>query len=147
VAATQQLPDGGRPVVAVTAAAARADVDDEVVFAVGRELLTNAVRHAGARNVALSVDVDGDMVVVCCTDDGRGIAPGRRGEALEQGHLGLAASTERVEALGGNLSIVSEPGEGTRVRAVVPVARKADHLATSAIAVASGVAAPGPASA
>ena len=44
--------------MAVTAAAAAAD-PDEVLFAVGRELLTNAARHAGARNVALSVDVDG----------------------------------------------------------------------------------------
>jgi two-component system, NarL family, sensor kinase len=126
VAATQRLPDGAHPVVAVTAAATRAGVDDEVVFAVGRELLTNAARHADARNVALSVDVDGDTVVVCCTDDGRGIPRGRRRAALEQGHLGLAAATERVEALGGSLDVASAPGEGTRVRALVPIPYRAD---------------------
>ena len=122
VAAGQQLADGSRPVVVVTAAAAAADVDTEVLFAVGRELLTNAVRHAEARNVALSVDRDGDRVVVCCTDDGRGMAPERRDEALAHGHLGLAACTERVEALGGGLSVISAGGEGTLVRAVLPAA-------------------------
>ena len=59
VSAGLSLADGSHPVVAVTSAAAAADADTEVLFAVGRELLTNAVRHAGARNVALSVDVDG----------------------------------------------------------------------------------------
>jgi signal transduction histidine kinase len=47
----------------------------------------------------------------------------RRREALALGHLGLAASTERVEALGGSLEIVSGPECGTRVRVLVPVAR------------------------
>jgi signal transduction histidine kinase len=122
VAAGLPLADGSHPVVAVTSAAAAADADTEVLFAVGRELLTNAVRHAGARNVALSVDVDGRHLVVCCTDDGRGMTPGRRREALALGHLGLAASTERVEALGGSLEVVSEPERGTRVRVLVPVA-------------------------
>jgi two-component system, NarL family, sensor kinase len=124
VAAGLRLDDGSHPVVAVTAAGARADADTEVLFSVGRELLRNAVRHAGARNVALSVDVDGRNVVVCCTDDGRGMTQARRREALAHGHLGLAASTERVEALGGRLEIVSAPGQGTRVRVLVPVARR-----------------------
>ena len=48
VAAGLPLADGSHPVVAVTSAAAAADADTEVLFAVGRELLTNAVRHAGA---------------------------------------------------------------------------------------------------
>jgi two-component system, NarL family, sensor kinase len=123
VAAGLRLADDSHPVVAVTAAAAAADADSEVLFSVGRELLTNAVRHAGARNVALSVDVDGAHVVVCCTDDGGGMTHTRRREALAHGHLGLAASTERVEALGGSLEIVSAPEQGTRVRVLVPVAR------------------------
>jgi two-component system, NarL family, sensor kinase len=122
VAAGLSLADGSDPVVAVTAAATAAGVDTEILFAVGRELLTNAVRHAEARNVALSVDVDGPHVVVCCTDDGRGMTPDRRAAALAHGHLGLAACTERVEALGGRLEIFSEAGRGTRVRVLVPTA-------------------------
>ena len=48
VSAGLSLADGSHPVVAVTSAATAADPDTEVLFAVGRELLTNAVRHAGA---------------------------------------------------------------------------------------------------
>jgi len=133
VSAGLPLADGSHPVVAVTAAATAAAPDTEVLFAVGRELLTNAVRHADARNVALSVDVDGAHIVVCCTDDGRGMTQARRREALALGHLGLAASTERVEALGGSLEIVSGPECGTRVRVLVPVAR-ADTPPVAAVA-------------
>jgi len=91
-----------------------------------------------ARNVALSVDVDGPHVVVCCTDDGRGMTQARRREALALGHLGLAASTERVEALGGSLEIVSGPECGTRVRVLVPIAR-ADTPPVPALTPATGV--------
>ncbi len=121
VAEGLELEDDARPVVVVTAAAAAAGADEGLVFAIGRELLTNAARHAGARTVALSVDATRDGVVVCCLDDGCGMAAGRRAEALGQGHLGLAAVNERVVAVGGRLELRTAPGEGTQVRAVLPV--------------------------
>ena len=121
VAEGLELEDDARPVVVVTAAAAAAGADEGLVFAIGRELLTNAARHAGARTVALSVDATRDGVVVCCLDDGCGMAAGRRAEALGQGHLGLAAVNERVAAVGGRLELRTAPGEGTQVRAVLPV--------------------------
>jgi two-component system, NarL family, sensor kinase len=102
-----------------------AGIDDELLFSLGRELLTNAARHAGARHVELTVERSGDAIVLRCRDDGRGMAPERRGAALAGGHLGLAASTERVEALGGSLEIVTAPGAGTDVRATIPVAAAA----------------------
>jgi two-component system NarL family sensor kinase len=121
VAEGLELDEGARPVVVVTAAATAAGADEGLVFAIGRELLTNAARHAGARAVALSVDATRDGVVVCCLDDGCGMAAGREAEALGQGHLGLAAVNERVAAVGGRLDIRTAPGEGTQVRAVLPV--------------------------
>jgi len=125
VAAGQELAGGTRPVVAVTAAASAADVDHQLVFAVARELLTNAVRHADAGTVALSVDLGPDGVVVCCIDDGRGMPPGRPGEALADGHLGLASVTERVEAHGGRVEIRTAPDDGTQVRVIVPLRAEA----------------------
>jgi two-component system, NarL family, sensor kinase len=122
VAEGLELVDGTRPVVAVTAAAADAPADEALVFAIGRELLTNAARHARAHTVALTVDATPEGLVVCCLDDGRGMAPGRRSEALGQGHLGLAAVNERVVAVGGRLDLRTAPGQGTQVRAVLPVA-------------------------
>lgn len=119
VAGDQARGDAARPVVTVAPQAT--GIDDELLFSLGRELLTNAARHAGARAVELTVERAGGQIVVRCRDDGRGMAPGRRGEALADGHLGLAACTERVEALGGSLEISSEPGSGTDVRATIPV--------------------------
>jgi two-component system NarL family sensor kinase len=96
---------------------------DELLFSLGRELLTNAARHAGAATVSLTVERDADATVLSCRDDGRGFDPARRGEALRDGHLGLAACTERVEALGGRLEVDTAPGRGTVVRAWLPAER------------------------
>ena len=70
--------------------------------------------------------------MLCCRDDGRGMAPDRRGAALADGHLGLAACTERVEAVGGTLEVVSAAGGGTEVRATIPVAGRRRGGATDA---------------
>jgi two-component system NarL family sensor kinase len=119
--AGEQARDGA-PRPAITVAAGAEGADEELLFSLGRELLTNAARHSGAHHVELTVERDADTVVLCCRDDGRGMGPGRRAEALADGHLGLAACTERVEALGGTLAIVTAPGGGTEVRAVIPSA-------------------------
>jgi two-component system NarL family sensor kinase len=119
--AGEQARDGApRPTVTVDADADAGGGDDDLLFSLGRELLTNAARHSGARHVELTVERDADAIVLRCRDDGRGMAPERREEALADGHLGLAACTERVEALGGTLAIVTAPGGGTEVRAVIP---------------------------
>ena len=94
--------------------------DAELLFSVARELLLNAARHAHARSVKLTVDRTGDDIVVTCADDGRGFSPQRRHHALEHGHLGLAACTERVESVGGTLEIESTAGHGALIRATVP---------------------------
>jgi two-component system NarL family sensor kinase len=118
VGAREARGDGEPPVVSVAPDAA--GVDDELLFSLGRELLTNAARHAQAEHVELTVERAGDRIALCCRDDGRGVDPERRAAALGDGHLGLAACTERVEALGGSLEIVSAPGRGTEVRASIP---------------------------
>jgi two-component system, NarL family, sensor kinase len=117
--AERQAPAGGAP-AAVAVGPEAEGVADELAFAIGRELLTNAGRHAQAAHVALTVAREGGRLAVRCEDDGRGMEAARRGEALGSGHLGLAACTERVEALGGRLVVDSAPGNGTRVRAEIP---------------------------
>jgi two-component system NarL family sensor kinase len=134
VAAQQPLPDGSLPILVVSPDAT--GVDDELLFSVGRELLTNAMRHSGARTVSLTVERDGDQVVLSCRDDGLGMAPERRHEAVAQGHLGLAACTERVEALGGRLELTPVLGGGTCVRAAIPAPRVPDVAAAVAPAAA-----------
>ena len=67
----------------------------------------------------LEVTREGAAVVLLCADDGRGCDQDRRTAALREGHLGLAACTERVEAIGGVMEVRS-PGRGTVVRAALP---------------------------
>jgi signal transduction histidine kinase len=93
---------------------------DDLVLALARELLQNAAKHAGACRVRVDVGREGRTVVVRCADDGRGCDEERRAAAVREGHLGLAACTERVEAVGGRMEVRSAPGRGTIVRAVLP---------------------------
>jgi two-component system NarL family sensor kinase len=118
VASRQVLAGGGHPAIAVAPGVDGRDA--ELLFSVARELLINAVRHAGASKVTLTVDRKGEDIVLVCADDGCGFSIPRRQRALEDGHLGLAACTERVEAVGGTFEIASAPGRGTRIRATVP---------------------------
>ena len=74
----------------------RSTYEDELLLAVARELLTNAARHAGASRVAVDAARSRDALELEVADDGRGIEPGRREEALAEGHIGLASVTERV---------------------------------------------------
>jgi two-component system NarL family sensor kinase len=120
VASRQALANGERAVIRVAPGVDDGDV--ELLFAVARELLINAIRHAEADEVTLTVDRRGDAIVVSCRDDGRGFSPQRRRDALECGHLGLAACTERIESVGGTFEIHSAPGRGTQIRASVPAA-------------------------
>jgi two-component system NarL family sensor kinase len=127
VAESLARPGGPPAVVAVVPEAER--IDDGLAFAIGRELMANACRHADASAIALTVTLERDHLVVCCEDDGRGMDAARRAEAVAGGHIGLAACTERVEAVGGRLLVDSALGRGTRVRAEIPAApalRRAD---------------------
>ena len=78
------------------------------------EALTNVVKHSQAREVVLTVDLDGDTLVVEVRDDGVGGANSARG-------TGLTGLVDRVDAARGALTISSPPGGGTTVHAELPV--------------------------
>ena len=97
---------------------------DELVLALARELLRNVAKHAEAGKVRVRVTRIAEGVVLDVTDDGKGVAAGRIGEALGQGHIGLASSRERAEAIGGRLRVSarSDGARGTQAVALLPVA-------------------------
>jgi two-component system NarL family sensor kinase len=97
-------------------------VHDELILAIARELLRNAVRHSGAQRVDVAVRVDDGAALLEVDDDGSGIDPGRRDVALREGHIGLASIGYRVDAAGGSFELQAAPGKGTRARARVPLA-------------------------
>jgi two-component system NarL family sensor kinase len=93
---------------------------DGLVFSVGRELITNAARHSGASRLDVTVESSPGGTVLTVADDGKGIQPGRRDEALAEGHIGLPSIVQRLEATGGSLEITSSPDGGTTAVALIP---------------------------
>jgi signal transduction histidine kinase len=80
---------------------------------IAQEALANALRHAGAQRVGLSLDAADSVVSLRVSDDGRGFDPVEA--AARSRRLGLTSMRERAEALGGRLEIDSAPGRGTVV--------------------------------
>jgi signal transduction histidine kinase len=100
---------------------------------VAQEALTNALRHAGARRVDVTLHVGPDEVSLVVQDDGRGLA-GSRGpdepeDPARRGGHGLVGMRERVAVLGGELQVgpaaAGEDGAGTRVAVRVPLRQDA----------------------
>jgi two-component system NarL family sensor kinase len=118
IAAQQGQIGGFRADVRIEPAAC--GVRDELVLSLARELLVNAAKHAQASRVEVSVRRAAAEVVLVVADDGRGMPEGRLQAALRDGHIGLASSRQRVEALGGRLLVSAGAGRGTRVTAVLP---------------------------
>ena len=89
--------------------------NDELVLAILRELLSNVARHSRATTATVEVRSADGSVELVVADDGEGMDPERRREALSEGHIGLASATQRIEANGGELRLESAPESGTRV--------------------------------
>jgi two-component system sensor histidine kinase UhpB len=80
-----------------------------------QECLTNVAKHAIATRVTISLKRDRDKVRLDFEDDGKGFDLSER----KQG-LGLIGLRERVESLSGRFELVSAPGSGVRIKAVIP---------------------------
>jgi two-component system sensor histidine kinase UhpB len=98
-----------------------------VLFRVLQEALTNVSRLAGAGEVRIRLSVSGEKAVLEISDDGRGITS----EEAGSGHsLGLIGIRERVASLNGTLEISGASGEGTCLRAAVPIEGGTDDSRT-----------------
>ncbi|WP_433243087.1 sensor histidine kinase [Streptosporangium sp. CA-135522] len=90
------------------------EIEGALYFTVS-EAIANALKHAAASRIEVRLTQDGGRLQAVVTDDGKGFDPAvtRRG--------GLGPLADRVAALGGRLELTGGPGEGTRLRAWVPV--------------------------
>jgi signal transduction histidine kinase len=79
------------------------------------ETLANVLKHAEANRATISLTCDEGRLLVGVADDGRGF------DAVTAADTGLAGLRDRIRALGGNVTIASRPGHGTRVTASLPV--------------------------
>ena len=92
-------------------------------FRITQEAVTNMLRHAQASNLLVRLQrlPEGLSLTIC--DDGQGFSPAIN-PALE-GQRGMAGMSERIDQLGGSLSVISQPGKGTRIDARFPWAPRA----------------------
>jgi two-component system NarL family sensor kinase len=105
--------------IAHTHAAALPDAVNTVLFRIAQEALTNIVRHAQASSAALALEVSNDTVTLNIADNGRGFDVAHAFVGRRSG-VGLRNMRERLEALGGTLSLSSQAGH-TLVTARVPL--------------------------
>jgi signal transduction histidine kinase len=91
-----------------------------VLFRVAQEALTNVVRHAKASEVHLGITRIPDAIRMEITDNGKSFAVRKTLFAKNRKRLGLLGMQERVEMVGGRLTIESAPGRGTTVRTEIP---------------------------
>lgn len=96
---------------------------DGTIYYVIRESLNNALRHAGAKRIAISVGEEaGHLIAVRIRDDGRGV-PAEQEAVAGYGVLGMS---ERVAALGGNFTLARNRDScGTLAEALMPVPMQA----------------------
>ncbi len=92
---------------------------EEGLYRIAEEALNNTLKHAKATEVTVTVAVEGESLALAVRDNGEGFDPSSQ---PDRGGLGLLNMRERAERLGGWLTICAAPGEGTAVRASVPLA-------------------------
>jgi signal transduction histidine kinase len=86
------------------------------IFLIVKEALTNALKHAGGREVHVVAKVSGDTLEILVQDEGKGFDLASLAESRRNG---LGNMRRRAEAIGGGLDLRSAPGAGTTVRLVV----------------------------
>jgi signal transduction histidine kinase len=87
---------------------------------IGKEAIANAVTHAEASRVTVTLDFAAAAVVLSVADNGRGFQADPQGWP-SHGHFGLLGMRERATQLGGRLTVDSRPGAGTTVVAAFPL--------------------------
>ena len=98
------------------------------LFLVVKEALNNVVKHAGATEVQIRMDMLPEEFTISIRDNGKGFVLPSPTAAKANGDGGTAANgdglgnmRQRVESLGGRFEIFSQPGQGTQVRLNVPI--------------------------
>ncbi|HWV99425.1 MAG TPA: GAF domain-containing protein [Candidatus Acidoferrum sp.] len=88
---------------------------EENLLRIGQEVLTNVLRHAQASEFKARLAFDQGEIALILRDNGRGFDPAGRHDGF-----GLPGMRERVEAMGGRLSIQSSKGQGATISIVLP---------------------------
>jgi ligand-binding sensor domain-containing protein/signal transduction histidine kinase len=93
---------------------------EDNLLRIGQEAINNAVKHAHAQRIFVNLVFEGRRVQLKVRDDGCGFDSQATGNGAS-GHFGLIGMRERVEQIGGSLSIQTSKGAGTEVAVEVPI--------------------------
>jgi len=96
---------------------------EENLLRIGQEVLTNVLRHAQASHFSARLEFDSSEIRLELRDNGRGFDPAGKYDGF-----GLIGMKERVEDMGGQLSIHSAVGTGTAIEIVLPLTHQAPSL-------------------
>lgn len=107
----------------VETAAQRLPPDIELAaYRMTQEALANALQHAGAQRIDVTVRFEPGRLTLRIADNGRGFEPAARLDRYtREGHFGLVGLQERVRQLGGTFTIASAPDVGTVVDVRLPL--------------------------
>jgi PAS domain S-box-containing protein len=95
------------------------------LYRIIQESLRNAWKHSEATRAGIIVEFHTGRMRITIADNGKGFnLPEQVGDLAKLGKLGLAGMQERVQLLGGNISITSSPGKGTTITVEVPGSSK-----------------------
>jgi signal transduction histidine kinase len=97
---------------------------ETAIYRIVQEALANASKHGAARRAIVEIGEQNATVRVSIRDDGAGFDP-----VADTNGFGLLGMRERVELLGGRLSLDSGPGSGTTISVSIPVQQRAERLA------------------
>ncbi|MFD0717539.1 histidine kinase [Paenibacillus sp. GCM10027626] len=92
------------------------EAKEHQLFLIIQEAMANVVKHAKAETVSLTLSETERQIVLTLQDDGTGFRP----DQVKRGSYGLSTMRERASKLGGDASIISKPGSGTRIRVTLP---------------------------
>lgn len=96
---------------------------EETIYRIVQESISNAVRHARPDVIRIEIRSDAEKLAVMVEDNGGGIRAGT-GDNTSLGQAGIAGMRERVLALKGKLDIANVEGHGVRLFAVLPLERE-----------------------
>jgi signal transduction histidine kinase len=95
------------------------------VFRLVQEAVNNALRHAQASNIRVTLSEEANALRLIVEDDGIGFDREAVAQRTKRGeHLGLLGMTERVRSAGGELLLDSRPGSGSRIEVRIPFVRE-----------------------
>jgi signal transduction histidine kinase len=93
-----------------------------ICYRIAQEALTNVARHAQARHVQLHVSIQKGQLTMLMEDDGVGFdLAGKQAEAAAGKSMGLLSMAERARLGGGELHMISAPGQGTQLQLQLPL--------------------------